>query len=651
MEQVHKISKDSDDASIQREILRSRVDDLSADDLVTYVEQLEERWGINNRGDQWFPLICGFRQLYTPEKLGQDGLPLEPTDPHVAERFKLLQQTLGQLYHRSNELGISFDEAEDIAGTELTVRSRVCRLLGMVREAYNTVSGYANIFDRINNPTRVPEDPDADYTFMRGGTLEDLKDPSAYQQLILAMLSKLDEKKYRRYKEQCCAEIKTEKMYSTRAWKPVMSINDFVYDTAQKETDSDIWKNLTQKASNAKDVTKHLTQCRDIQFPEIVKNRNVWSFKNGLFVGKEWCEKTQNYSCRFYPYESSEIRRLDPTIISSKYFDKTFETYEDVEDWYDIPTPHFQSILDYQRFEPDVCKWIYVMGGRLCFDVNDMDGWQIIPFFKGVARSGKSTLITKVFKRFYDSEDVRTLSNNIERKFGLSSIYDGLMFIAPEIKGDMCLEQAEFQSLVSGEDVSIARKNEKAKCIEWKIPGILGGNEIPNWKDNSGSVLRRVLTWNFSKQVMEADPHLDVKLDHELPAIMLKCIRAYLEYAQRYSDQDIWNVVPKYFKTIQTQLAMATSSLQHFLASEKVIYGEDKFCPQKIFVQIFNDHCQENNLGKFKFSPDFYMGPFSAKQIEVHTESCTYKGRVYPPQPIIRGLDVVQDTLQFSDDY
>ena len=59
--------------------------------------------------------------------------------------------------------------------------------------------------------------------------------------------------------------------------------------------------------------------------------------------------------------------------------------------------------MDYQKFEPDVCKWMYVMGGRLCFDVGDLDGWQIIPFLNGIARSGKSTLITKVFKKFYDN--------------------------------------------------------------------------------------------------------------------------------------------------------------------------------------------------------------------------------------------------------
>ena len=361
--------------------------------------------------------------------------------------------------------------------------------------------------------------------------------------------------------------------------------------------------------------------------------------------------KDGRYVAQFYPYESKEFTYLDQTIVAAKYFDKQFVPCDHIKDWWDIPTPHLQSILEYQKFPEEVCKWMYVMGGKLCFDVGDLDSWQIIPFLKGIARSGKSTLITKVFKKFYESEDVRTLSNNIERKFGLSSIYDGFMFIAPEVKGDLCLEQAEFQSLVSGEDVSVARKYENAKSVEWKTPGILGGNEIPNWKDNSGSVLRRILPWNFSKQVMEADPHLDQKLDQELPIILQKCVRGYLDYAQKYSDHDIWNVVPSYFKIIQSQVAMVTNSLQNFLASEKIRFGPELFCPQKLFVQNFNQHCQENNLGKPKFNPDFYAGPFSSRGIEVRTEAMTYKGRAFPAQPMIFGVDVIEETLQFGDEY
>ena len=337
--------------------------------------------------------------------------------------------------------------------------------------------------------------------------------------------------------------------------------------------------------------------------------------------------------------------------MSCKYFNKEFISYEHVENWYDIPTPHMQSVLDYQKFDEEVCKWMYVMGGRICFELNDMDNWQIIPFLKGIARSGKSTIITKIFKKFYGSDDVKTLSNNSEKKFGLSSIYDAFVFIAPEVKGDISLEQAEFQSIVSGEDVSIAIKHEKAKSIEWKTPGILGGNEVPNWKDNSGSVLRRILTWNFAKQVRDADPLLDGKLDKELPIILQKCIRAYLEYSQKYANKDIWNVVPLYFKKVQKQVAMVANTLENFLESPGVQIDSSLYCPQKEFVAAFNVHCQANNLGKPRFNQDFYIGPFSQREIEVRDDILTYKGRQYPRQSFIFGVDIVEETLTFGNDH
>jgi hypothetical protein len=567
----------------------------------------------------------------------------------VAEQRRRTMRVLGELYHRSVSLGVFDDDTVDVNENEFKVSVRINRLIDMVDDAYETVFRYCRQYERINHPTYVPVNPEADASLFRCTTMS-FEDISSYQQLLLSMLKGVYDSNYRRYRDQCCKQIVSADGYGTKAWKPVMSIHEFVYKFAEKETRFEVWKNLTSKGSSARDCIGHLSECKDMQFPEIVKNRNVWSFQNGLFDGKVWNSKLGKYECLFYPYESDQFRCMSPTIASSKYFDKHFTAHEHVSDWYDIPTPNFQAILDYQGFTQDVSKWMYVMGGRLCFDVGDLDGWQVIPFLKGIARSGKSTVITKVFKKFYEPEDVRTLSNNIERKFGLEAIYDGFMFIAPEVKGDLALEQAEFQSLVSGEDVSVARKNKKAKSVEWTTPGVLGGNEVPNWKDNSGSVLRRILPWNFGKQVQEADPHLDEKLDKELPAILLKCVRAYLDYAQKYSDQDIWNVVPKYFKNIQTQVAMVTNSLQNFLASEKVTYGKNLWVPQKKFVQYFNQHCNENNLGRFKFNPDFYAGPFSSRQLEVRTEARNYNGNKLSAQPFIFGIDVVEEKIQLAGD-
>jgi hypothetical protein len=250
--------------------------------------------------------------------------------------------------------------------------------------------------------------------------MDDVDDLVPFQKLLLALLNETYKKKFRKYKDHCCKQIETVEGYHTKAWKQVMSIEEFVYSFAQKETEYSIWKHLTSKGSNANESIKFLQNSKDIQFPEIKKNRHVWSYNNGLLVGKEWCTKKGQYICRFYPYDSHEFQCLDPTIASSKYFDKNFNPYKHLDNWWDIPTPQFQSILDYQQFDEDVSKWMYVMGGKLCFDVGEIDKWQIIPFLKGIAKSGKSTIITKVFKKFYESEDVRTLSNNVERKFGLS---------------------------------------------------------------------------------------------------------------------------------------------------------------------------------------------------------------------------------------
>lgn len=648
MEDVHVIEKDvppEHGHSIEMEILKSEVNQLDEVSINAFLSKLEVQIGLTSRGDSFVPLTNPFRQFFREDELDTSGLPSKVDLDRVVEQKRRLIHLFSELYHRSNELDIVQSVSTDINGDEFTIGSRITRLIETVADYFEVVFAWVRVYERINHPTLVPIKGDFDGSIFRVKTLDDDSNEdderTPYQRLLLYLLNELKRQGMKRYKGQCCKQI-TCGPYLTRAWKPVMEIDSFVYTFTQKEDKYDMWKNLTKSPGNVKESINHLTNCMDVQFPEINKDRHVWSFNNGLFVGKEWDGTHKKYKTRFYPYESPEFETLDPTIVACKFFDQRFDHYENVH-WTKIPTPHFQTVLEYQKFPEDVCNWVYAFGGRLCFDVNELDAWQCIPFLKGIARSGKSTLITKVFKRFYDPEDVRTLSNNIEKKFGLWSIHDGLMFISPEVKGDLSLEQAEFQSMVSGEDVSIARKNQKALSKQWNVPGILAGNEVPNWRDNSGSVQRRVVTMNFSRQVAEADPHLDEKLEQEIPAILCKCVKAYVEFAARYSDQDIWNVLPKYFKDVQKQIGVVTNTLLHFLESEKVEYGSGKFVPQKLFVHMFNQHCQENNLARSKFNPDVYAGPFSSKELEVRTESVTYRGRAYGSQPVIYGIDIVQE--------
>jgi hypothetical protein len=649
MDDTHYISPDANPQDSYDIQWNTQIQTLNPEEFMTFLSQLEDMWDMNTKGDHIMPINTGFKNFFHPnERDPETDMPYKLDPDVVSGKYNRLNEKLGHMYHRAVFLKLLDNEDDE---DSVTISTRINRLIDQVYDAWQIVSGYIRMYERVNYPTHASINSDHDPSIFRSSTMVKFDELTPYQQAIITCLKKLYGNNLRKYKGYCCSQIKTDDGKSTRAWQQNETIQEYVYSVGQKESENELWRALTSRGAVYNDVIRHLSNCKDIQFPEIKKNRHVWSFKNGIFIGKDWSAKTGLYQSSFYTYDSREFMNLDQTIVSCKYFENDFTNYDHMENWYDIPTPHFQTVLDYQKFDTEVSKWMYVMGGRLCFDVNDMDTWQIIPFLKGIARSGKSTLITKVFRKFYNADDVRTLSNNVEKKFGLSSIYDAFMFIAPEVKGDLQLEQAEFQSVVSGEDVSIAVKHEKAKSFEWITPGVLGGNEVPNWRDNSGSVLRRILTWNFGKQVKDADPTLETKLEVELPIILQKCVRAYLEYAQKYSDRDIWNVVPEYFKVVQRQVATIASTLENFLQSTGVKYGKELYCPQKDFIALFNAHCGANNLGKPRFTQDFYVGPFSQRDIEVREESLTYKGRIYPKQSFIFGIDIVDETMTFGNEY
>ena len=647
MEHTHFIDKEPNKYEALSELQKQHIQSMKEEQILDIVDKFEQYWGLKT-SDFSDACMLGYRQFVHRDNFDELGNPIpNQIDIRAINGIREKQSTyLTNLKNHARDLKIHKTEPNDDG---ISLKVRINNIILQVEDGFDNIRRHHISFERVYSPTALPQMVSlGDPSIIDDSELEKT---TPFQMCLLYSLDQTAKAGYRRYKGQCCEEIRTVEGHRTRAWQPKFSIEQFIYSLARKDTYFTTWKNFTSRGSVFRDVIDNMSKCIDAQFPEITKRRNVWSFKNGVFVGKEWIPDRGVYDCRFYPYDSREFLCLDPTIISCKYFDQQFDDFSHLKNWQDIPTPYFDSVLKYQHFEDEVCNWAYVMGGRLCYDVGELDGWQVIPFFKGIARSGKSTLITKVFKKFYEPEDVGTISNNIEKKFGLSAIKDSFMFIAPEVKGDLALEQAEFQSMVSGEDVSVAVKNKTAVSIEWKVPGVLGGNEVPNWKDNSGSVLRRILPWNFSKQVMDADPQLDEKLNRELPIILLKCIRAYLDYSNRYRNKDIWNVVPDYFKKIQKQVAMVASTLHNFLESTKIVFGKDLFVPQTLFIQVFNQHCQANNLGKPRFNQDFYAGPFSSRDIEVREEVVTYKGRTYPRQPVIYGVDVVEESLGFTDDY
>ena len=174
------------------------------------------------------------------------------------------------------------------------------------------------------------------------------------------------------------------------------------------------------------------------------------------------------------------------------------------------------------------------------------------------------------------------------------SLWQNYLIIAPELKQDCTLDQAEFQQMCSGEDVSIARKNESALSIKWDSPIFMAGNQLPRWNDNSGSVSRRMAILRFLHTIQDGDTKLGDKLKAEIVYILVKSNKAYLEAVDTFGSDDIWKHLHPYFKDNRKKIAIQTNALMHFI-EHKCTLNPNSWCRCEDMLPLLNEHCKQNN--------------------------------------------------------
>ncbi len=484
---------------------------------------------------------------------------------------------------------------------------------------------------------------------------------SPYQSLLMYLYEQLHRKEYRRYvvdgRGMCYQKIYNEDGYDTHAWKPAMSIEEFILDSTRKDFNFKMWSNRTVAKNNLEASTKDLTVSLEGEFDDLVRDRHVFSFNNGIYITKKWDSENEKWTDQWIPFTGPKSKKVGASIVSCKLFDLDFvdcdteSTHREYGDWFDIikkHCPNFIHVMEYQQWPEEAQRWMCILIGRMLYDIKELgEDWQVIPYLLGQAGSGKSTILDNIIAKLYEPADVGILSNNIEKKFGLSALVDKKVFIGPEIKGNLSLEQAEFQSIITGEMVQVNTKFKQARSQRFRAPGMLAGNELPNYTDNAGSMTRRVVVYPFNYKVRkgEGDTRLGEKIQKEIGFIMQASNKGYLWALEEYGKKGIWDILPEFFKETKEQMAEDSNALINFLSSEHVILGDSKtiYCPEKTFVTAFNDHCREQYLGAFKWSSQYYLGPFADFGISINKHA----RRRYPNQP---GGRTFSGTLIFGVD-
>lgn len=574
---------------------------------------------------------------------------VSPSDPHkvsdIKELIDLSYNVLDLSSHHAPEyINDTFNDHieqlvkvyNDIKADSLSfeLEVRINRLLELVYYSQNVCVS----LNRMNEVMDLSKDfrDNTDASLFRFRAI-DQEVNSKFQNFLLFILGVFYKNKFARYNGDVYKLITSTDGYNTRAWKRFGSISEIIYKQICKETNYEQFLNVTHRGDCVETAANFLSKCSDNQFPQLVKDRRVFSFSNGIYFAKE---------DTFVSYDSDEYSKVPTNVVSAKYFPHDFST---AKTWQEIDTPYFDSIFKHQNICDDILQWVYVFTGRLIYELDEMDGWQVIFFVQGQAGTGKSTYANNICKQLYEEEDVGIMSNNFQRTFGLSDLVDKMIFVAPEIKRDFNIEQGEFQSIISGDKITINIKCKKSRFENWTIPGVLAGNECPDFIDNAGSIQRRIVPIRFTQKVTKGDLNLGTKLKGEMPAIIQKCNKAYLEAASQYGRDTVWSILPKYFIQTQQELAKSTNSLTHFLLSDSVVLDPSKYIPEDIFKQAFNDHNKANNYTRQKWNQDFYMGPFAQYNISVvKNDSRSYNGRIRSGTFFV-GLDMITNSDIYDD--
>lgn len=618
------LQKDEEQAHVLSVI--STVTKLSSDECISMLDDLCDQWRLHDTSATFESQILSMfaaldvnfdEDLLNAVKNDRGFFGLREVNTKITDA-ELQSVTLFQRMRELNLLPVGKDDNQ----TKHMTFKKITKVMEMIFYAkkviLSTYQAKLAVHDLEANEGVITLDRDLD-TILGSWTLRFRMmgdDVSTFQELLLFLLDSAMEKGYRKQDGFLYEPIVIDGR-NMHSYRQVYEVKDFVYSKLRKEVSWQNWVNATQNMKNISSAVEYLTNCHDTQLPNLIKQRGTFAFTNGVYISSE---------DRFHCFETEECPLTDD-VVACKFFEHPFDNTE-YDDWFDIPTPHLDSVMNHQQWPKEVQKWLFCLIGRVLYRVNEIDSWQICPFFVGLAGTGKSLLVLKVIKQFFESVDVGILSNNIERKFGISAFYDKMLVCAPEIRNDLAIEQAEFQSMVSGEEVSVAVKHQKAFMQEWNVPLVLAGNEVPGWADSGGSIQRRLVVFEFKQPVKDGDMKLAEKLYREMPNIVRKANKAYRYFSDLYADKNIWTILPDYFIDTRETIARSTNFIESFLASEHVVRGEEYITPFTDFKSALKEYSSANGLQMKQLTSEAFRSPFAKYRVTIlPQQTLEYNGR------------------------
>lgn len=261
--------------------------------------------------------------------------------------------------------------------------------------------------------------------------------------------------------------------------------------------------------------------------------------------------------------------QLDKTIQVRKLFNQEYKI---------TTTPLLDMYFKYQFHEDDI-EFIYFLLGRTMSRLSDHFDFMLLLYGQG--GSGKS-LLAKLVSLCFAPSQIGILSSSFQGQFGLAEFATREIVISDDMPSNLAktLDKGDFLKMMTRGAISCPIK-QKQSCIEvhdWNIPTIINSNSLPNYKDESGEIVRRVMVMNFENVIPEAERNTNLESDiikNEISTFIHKCRSTYLDYKTKYHGKGVETFCPQVFLDNRRLLRLAANNTCAFI-NERFEYSENE---------------------------------------------------------------------------
>jgi hypothetical protein len=433
----------------------------SADDLVFYADVMGEMWG--DIGDN--------KQLSEEEtyRLAKQRYPWVREDFLRSQHDSYLAKFWTLCIQLHNTIGSSDTWPAGLASKLTLIRERI-------EHYFNLRVSLARV-----NKTYCSAFIDPNFTFLQHNLWqpEGTQDASEHMQAILCVQQRTIHLGLRHHDDKVFKPVRNAQGRFVYAYEPYKVDGDEKYDIVtvlhsfvRDPATSMDFPLLYRSGHTIGRVADALTLMNSVAFPKLRTSSTHTSYRNGIYDADK---------DTFMPYDQLPAHY---STISCMFIDQDFDLYDQLRgdflhgNWFDISAhcPHYMQILRHQIPEksadkPDgytnaenIQRFLIAFLGRLLFPTGSKDNWQRALVIQGEAGTGKSLLID-VAVALRQPDDVESMSNEMETTFGLDPLADKLLITMSEMGANCKLSQSDFNSMVTGERMSIRGKHKKAYTI------------------------------------------------------------------------------------------------------------------------------------------------------------------------------------------